>query len=323
LSTLKTLYPSIEPFRHFYLSTDSSHRIYVEQSGNPHGIPVIFLHGGPCSGTQPSHRCFFNPEQYHIILFDQRGCGRSTPFGLLEANTTEDLMTDMERIRQHLGIEQWLLFGGSWGATLALLYAQRYSNQVNGMIIRGVFLARQQDLDWFGQVGAGRIYPEKWQQLATCLSHSDVDTIPALYQAILGEDEIKRRRVAKAWINWGGQVALLQDYCEADESYHVTEKMVQQVQMELHYAQYRYFIEENQILNQIDCLPSVPIIIIHGRLDLVCPIEAGYRLSQALPDADFQVLPHSGHVARGEEMINALVQATDTMAIDLNPGELQ
>ena len=156
---MKTLYPEISPFHTFFLETGSKHSVYVEQSGIPEGIPVLFLHGGPCSGTKPDHRRFFNPEHYHIILFDKRGCGLSLPFGELENNTTQDLIDDMERIRQHLSIEQWMLFGGSWGAALALLYAQQHQDKVLGMIIRAVFLARLQDLEWFAKVGANLIYP--------------------------------------------------------------------------------------------------------------------------------------------------------------------
>ncbi|MCK5355209.1 MAG: alpha/beta fold hydrolase, partial [Methyloprofundus sp.] len=162
---MKSFYPEIEPFNTFFLETQSQHQVYVEQSGNPDGIPVVFLHGGPCSGTRPGQRCFFDPELYHIILFDQRGCGLSLPFGELDNNTTQDLIEDMERIRGQLNIKQWLLFSGSWGSTLALLYAQQFTDAVAGMIIRGVFLARQQDLDWFVREGASRIYPVQYQNL--------------------------------------------------------------------------------------------------------------------------------------------------------------
>ena len=169
---MKTLYPELTPYHHFFLETGSKHQVYVELSGNPEGFPVIFLHGGPCSGTKPDHRRFFNPEYYQIILFDQRGCGQSLPFGELEHNTTQDLIADMESIRQTLAIEQWLVFGGSWGAALALLYAQQHTEQVAGLIVRAVFLARQADLDWFAQDGANRIYPEQWQKL--------IDSLPAV-----------------------------------------------------------------------------------------------------------------------------------------------
>ena len=311
---MKTLYPQIEPFHSFFLQTDGLHSVYVEQSGNPQGIPVIFLHGGPCSGTKPDHRCFFNPQKYHIILMDQRGCGQSLPFGELANNTTQDLIDDMERIRKQLNIKRWLLFGGSWGSALSLLYAQQHAEKVSGMVIRGVFLARQKDLDWFAKDGAGRIYPEKWQQLLASVSEQlKTDLVEALCDAVFGQDEMTKRRAAKAWIDWGGQVALMQDYQEDDKPVHVTKKMVQQVQMEMHYAQNKYFIAENQVVNACDRLQDIPTIIIHGRNDMVCPIEAGLRLSKVLPNAEYIVLNSAGHIASGDDMIDALVDAADRM----------
>ncbi len=311
---MKSLYPAIEPFNHFFLQTDSQHAVYVEQSGNPQGIPVIFLHGGPCSGTRPGHRQFFNPEKYHIILMDQRGCGQSLPFGEVENNSTDDLIADMEQIRKRLDIEQWLLFSGSWGSTLALLYAQQHTGNVLGMIIRGVFLARQQDLDWFAKDGAGRFYPEKWQELVTSIPKpARKNLVKGLYDAVFGDDEISQRRAAKAWIAWGGQVALMQDYQQDDKPVHITEKMVQQVQMEMHYAVNKYFISENQVLNDCGLLQQIPTIIIHGANDRVCPLEAGYRLHKALAKAEYIVLANAGHIASGAEMEDALVDATDRM----------
>jgi proline iminopeptidase len=312
---MKSLYPEIPPYDTFFLETGSKHAVYVEQSGNPDGMPVIFLHGGPCSGTKPDHRRFFNPEYYRIILFDQRGCGLSLPFGELENNTTQDLIDDMERIRQRLAIDQWLVFGGSWGAALGLLYTQQHQKKVAGMIIRAVFLVRQQDLDWFARDGANRIYPEQWQRLVESIPEQGRENlIQGLCDALWGEDEVATRRVAREWMAWGGLVALGNDYQPSVQSDHVTEKMVKQVRMELHYARHHYFIRESQILDNCAALYSIPTIIIHGRQDLVCPIEAGMKLHQALPHADYVVLPNAGHIAQGSEMIDALVSATDKFA---------
>jgi proline iminopeptidase len=309
---MKTLYPEITPYHTFFLETGSKHSVYVEQSGNPDGFPVVFLHGGPCSGTKPDHRRFFNPKHYRIILFDQRGCGLSLPFGELENNTTQDLIDDMERIRKQLRIDQWLVFGGSWGAALGLLYAQQHQENTAGIIVRAVFLARQQDLDWFAKDGANRIYPEQWQQLVAFIpEQSEANLLPGLCAALWGEDEVSKRRVAREWMAWGGQVALGNDYQPRDESQHITGKMVKQVRMELHYARHNYFIKENQILEECAILCNIPIIIIHGRMDFVCPIEAGMKLHQALPHARYIVLPNAGHIAQGPEMIDALVSATD------------
>ena len=319
---MKTLYPEINAWQTFFLETDSKHSIYVEQCGNPEGIPVVFLHGGPCSGCMPDHRRFFDPDIFHIILFDQRGCGLSLPFGELEDNTTGDIIDDMERIRRHLGIKHWLLFGGSWGGTLALLYAQQHIQNVLGLVIRGVFLARQKDLDWFIREGAGRIYPEQWQQLLNSVQEQNgKNLLRRLCDSLWSDDEVARKRVAREWLRWGSQVSLGQEYEPPNQDQHVTIKMVQQVRMELHYAKNRYFIAENQILEHCAELHGFPVIIIHGRNDLVCPMEAGYRLHQALPGAEFVVLSNAGHVARGRQMIDALVTATDRMAkqIKANP----
>lgn len=315
---MKYLYTEIEPFHTFFLNTGSKHQVYVEQSGNPDGIPAIFLHGGPCTGTKPDHRRFFNPDRYHIILFDQRGCGLSKPFGELEGNSTQELCGDMERIRQQLKIKQWLLFGGSWGAALALVYAQQYPERVAGMILRGVFLARQQDLDWFLKDGARRIYPEQWQRLVESIPvQRRENLLHALYDTVESQDEIAKRRVAREWAAWGGQVALGNDFQSGPYGAHVTEKMVKQARMELHYARHHYFIGENQILENCDKLSEIPAIIIHGRKDLVCPVESAMKLHQALPHADYIVLPEAGHIAQGLDMIDALVSATDQFAARL------
>lgn len=313
---MKTLYPEISPFHTFFLETDSVHRVYVEQSGNPVGIPVIFLHGGPCSGTKPDHRRFFNPERYHIILMDQRGCGQSLPFGELEANTTQDLLADMEAIRLRLRIDAWLLFGGSWGGTLALLYVQHYPERVLAMILRGVFLARQTDMDWFLRDGVNRIYPQCYQALMQGVRASAQEQVlPKLCEAVFGADEALALEAARQWQNWGGQVALGNEFQQ--DAQPLPETALKQVQMELHYAKNAYFIAENQILQQCHGLRHIPTIIIHGQNDLTCPLEAGWRLSQALPQAKFIVLPNAGHVAKGEEMVDALVSAGDEMAIRL------
>jgi len=315
---MKALYPEIEPFNTFFLETGSQHRVYVEQSGNPEGVPVVFLHGGPCSGTRPGQRSFFDPDVYHIILFDQRGCGLSLPFGELENNTTQDLIADMERIREQLAIKKWLLFSGSWGSTLALLYAQQYTDAVSGVIIRGVFLARQQDLDWFVREGASRIYPEQYQHLLESLPGQNINL---LYTTLWSDDECAVQRVTEAWIQWSSQVAVGEAYQKPEQPYAITQQMVDQVKMELNYARNHYFIKENQILENCAGLQDTPCIIVHGRYDLVCPMAAGYSLSKALPKAEYWELEQAGHIAYGDQMIDALVRASDQMAERLRVNE--
>lgn len=319
---MKPLYPEITPYNTFFLKTETQHSIYIEELGNTNGIPVIFLHGGPCSGTKPDHRRFFNPEKYRIILMDQRGCGQSLPYGELEDNNTQGLIDDMEQLRKQLNINKWLLFGGSWGGALALLYAQQHADKVSGMIIRGIFLARQNDLDWFIKEGARRIYPESWENLIQNIPENDRnDLVEGLYKALFSENELLQRRVAKAWAAWGAQVSLGNDYQKLGEVEHANEHLLKQVRMELHYAKNKYFISENQILENCNKLTDIPSIIIHGRYDLVCPMEAGMALHNALPQAQYIVLPHSGHIAKGEEMIDALITATNTMADILKNNE--
>ncbi|MDD5227221.1 MAG: prolyl aminopeptidase [Methylococcales bacterium] len=311
---MKTLFPELEPFNHFFLKADRVHSIYVEQCGNPQGVPVIFLHGGPCSGCKPDHRRFFDPEYYHIILFDQRGCGRSLPFGELAHNTLSDLISDMEHIRQHLTLENWILFGGSWGVTLALAYAQKHVKRVQAMILRGSFLARLQDMDWFlDQHGVALIYPEMWKHLndSIPIEHRTDDLVTDLSTVLWGDDELAIRRVVKAWQAWGGQVALGHVYQSDDR--HLTEHDIKQVQMEVHYAKHHYFLVENELLTHCEKLRHLPITIIHGRNDLVCPIEAAWQLHQVLPQANYIILPNSGHIAQGNEMIDALVSATESL----------
>jgi proline iminopeptidase len=311
---MKILFPPLEPFNHFFLKTTHGHSIYVEQCGNPQGVPIIFLHGGPCSGCKPDHRRFFDPSYYHIILFDQRGCGRSLPFGELTHNTLPDLIADMERIRQHLALENWILFGGSWGVTLALAYAQKHVKQVQAMILRGIFLARLQDMKWFlSNHGVSLIYPEAWQHLIDSIpaEHRTDDLVADLNTILWGNDELASRRVTKAWQAWGGQVALGNAYQLYDS--HLTEHDIKQVKMELHYARNHYFLAENELLTHCEKLQHLPVTIIHGQQDLVCPIEAGWQLHRVLPQANYVVLPNSGHIAQGEEMIDALVSATEAL----------
>lgn len=312
---MRISYPPIEPYAAHRLRR-GHHEIYVEECGNPKGLPALFLHGGPGSGCKPHHRGFFDPEKYRIILFDQRGAGRSLPQGDLKGNTTADLLGDIEHIRRHLGIDRWLLFGGSWGATLALLYAQQHPAAVAGLVLRGTFLARQGDLEWFaGAGGVSRIYPERWEQFLAALPVADHRTpIAALYERLTGDDELARRRAAREWAQWSGQVTLAEEFDPGELNEHVSAADVNQARIELHYAVHHYFIAENAILERCGRITAVPMVIIHGRRDWVCPIESSWSLHRRLPGSELWILPRSGHLAAGDEMVDALVRATDRMA---------
>ena len=309
---MRTLYPDIEPYRSFYLEREG-HQIYVEECGRPEGLPVLFLHGGPGSGCRPYHRSLFDPERCRVVLFDQRGAGRSTPYGRLELNTTDHLLSDIEDLRHTLGIDRWLLFGGSWGATLALLYAQRFPAQVAGMVLRGTFLARQSDLDWFvGEGGVRRIYPEAWQRLLNHLPAGMTgDPLSFLHQQLHTADELGQVRAARAWHDWSSQILLGADFDPAHPSDATPNTLLQQARIELHYAVHRYFIEEDQILRHCERLSGIPVCLIHGRRDLVCPPDAAFELHQRLPASSLEVLPEAGHLASGEAMIDALIRSTE------------
>lgn len=316
---MKVLYPELEPHAILHLQRDR-HQVYVEECGNPDGIPVVFLHGGPGSGCRPHHRRFFDPERYRIVLLDQRGSGRSTPHGELRNNTTPHLLRDLEYIRRRLEIERWLLFAGSWGATLALLYAEAHPARVSGMVLRGTFLARECDLHWFAGEGANRIYPERWHQFLQSLPEAEHSApLPALHQRLLGKDELAQRRAARAWNLWSSQVALGDAFEVSAFNEHVPAEVLHKARMELHYAVNRYFIGENQILDHCGKLADIPAILIHGRRDLVCLPEAAYGLHQRLSHSSLRILPHAGHISAGQEMIDALVAAADEMAERLAP----
>ena len=307
---MHVLYPEISPYDQCMLNVDGGHVIYLEQSGNPQGLPVIFLHGGPGSGSNENHRRYFNPEKYRIIIFDQRGCNRSTPQGGIKSNTTRDLIQDMEQIRNHLSIHTWLVFGGSWGVTLGLLYAEAYPQYVAGMVLRGAFLARHSDLDWFVRSGLNRVFPDYWQELTGIIPVAERDDlITAYYRRVIEGDRATREKYAKAWSLWSGRVVTytLEDATEEED----INTIIKRVSIELHYARNRYFITENQILANIINIPEVPIIIVHGRRDLTCTLEASWSLHQALPTSDFIIIKDAGHLAGEPPMIDALVSATD------------
>jgi proline iminopeptidase len=312
---MKILYPPIEPYKVHRLQADDLHTLYVEESGNPNGLPVVFLHGGPGGGCKPHHRSFFNPEKYRIIISDQRGAGRSTPAGETKQNNSDLLIEDLELIRDRLAVNSWLLYAGSWGATLALLYAQKFPEIILGLILRGSFLARQRDLDWFTQDGVSRIYPDYWQRLEAFVG-GNKDVVSAIHQGLMSEDKQLQLQSAREWGLWGGAVALGAAFDPVLlENEPVSLSELNQAKIELHYAVNDYFIEENQILNNCDKISHLPTILVHGRNDLVCPLESAWELHERLPNSELNILSNAGHLADGEEMIDALVNATDEMLL--------
>lgn len=314
ITCMRTLYPNQEPFKTHFFQREQ-HILYVEQCGNPDGLPVVFLHGGPGSGSKPHHRCFFNPDRYHIIVFDQRGSGRSLPCGLLEQNTTHDLLNDLEFIRLTLRIKKWLLFGGSWGSTLALLYAQKYPDRTAGLVLRGSFLARQCDLEWFAGNGVNQIYPDTWESYIKDIHDiSSGNLVENMYRMLTGNDQIACARAATAWFMWGTQIILGNDF-DPDQAIlqAANTSIVNQSRLELHYAVNKYFISENQILLNCHQIYALPCILIHGRMDLTCPVVSSYLLHKHLPRSRLVILSDAGHTSSGISMINALVEATDHM----------
>jgi len=312
---MRGLYPEIEPHHQWRLAVEPPHELYVEECGNPDGIPVLFLHGGPGAGCLPYHRQFFDPQLYRIILFDQRGAGQSTPHAELEGNTSQALIDDIELIREQLGIKQWLLFGGSWGSTLALLYAQAHPERVSGLILRGIFLCRRQDIDWFYQQGASRLFPEYWEQyLAPVAEVERSDMVSAYYRLLTSEDETTRLEAARAWSLWEGHTISLLPCSETEQTFAAAQFALAMARIECHYFINNSFLEDNQILNNIDKIADIPAIIVHGRYDVVCPVDQALALHAVWPQAELQIIANAGHAASEPGIVDALVSATRDMA---------
>ena len=315
--SLRSLYPATEPRRAGHLPVGDGHAIYFEEAGNPDGVPVVFLHGGPGGGCKPSHRAFFHPARYRSVIFDQRGAGRSTPYAEVAANTTWDLVADMETLRKTLGIERWLLFGGSWGAALALAYMQSHPARVLGMVLRGSFLARRRDLQWFlGPDGAARLLPRAWHSFCEATHDVGQDEI-SLHAALFGPDEALALRVAHAWAAWSGEVVMYAFDSAPGEMTGPDAEVLGKARIELHYARHSYFLGNDQLLKRLTrdrVLPSIPVMLIHGQRDITCPPESAWALHQALPGSTLEILRSGGHLS-GEAVIqDALLRAADAMA---------
>ena len=309
------LYPDIQPYVQHTLAVEPPHTLHIEECGNPAGIPVVFIHGGPGAGCEPYHRRFFDPQRYRIILFDQRGCGRSTPHASLENNTTQALVADMEAIREHLKIEKWLLFGGSWGSTLGLVYAETHPERVLGLVARGIFLCRPHEIEWFYQQGTSRLFPDYWQEYLAPIPEAERDDLLGAYhRRLTGEDEMARMAAAKAWSLWEGRTATLQPSDSVINHFGDPFTALSLARIECHYFMNDSFLEPDQILRDANKLKGIPGVIVHGRYDAICPVENAWQLSQAWPEAKLKIVPDAGHAASEPGIINALVGATDDFA---------
>lgn len=309
------LYPEIEPYATHRLRVDDPHELYLEECGNPNGLPVLFLHGGPGAGCEPYHRRFFDPNAYRIVLFDQRGAGRSRPHASLEHNTTQDLVADIERIRTLLGIEQWVLFGGSWGSTLALVYAETHPQRVLGLIVRGVFLCRPWEIRWFYQEGANRLFPDHWQEfIAPIPEHERHDLVAAHYRRLTGADEVARMHSAKAWSLWEGRTATLLPNRSVIDFFGSPHTALSLARIEAHYFYHDAFLAPDQILREAYRLKDIPGYIVHGRYDVVCPMQSAWDLHRAWPRAQLEIVPDAGHSAAEPGITHALVIATYELA---------
>lgn len=315
---MKTLYPKIKPNREWMIDVDNEHRLYAEESGSIDGIPLVFLHGGPGVGCMPDHRRFCNPEKYRIILIDQRGCGRSEPHASLENNTTQALINDLEALRETLSIERWVLMGGSWGATLALAYAQSHPEKVMGMILRGVFLARQKDLDWFYGGGTSHVFPDHWQEFMQAISKKSEDiSFDFFHQKLNGEDELARMAVAKAWANWNIKTATLEPNFQASSDDYARNTILSSAMISAHYGINKFFLEENQLIENASKLNGIPGIIIHGRYDMVAPVENAWILNQHWNTSELNIIRDAGHLSSEPGITDALIRATKKMHQEL------
>ncbi|GLS25809.1 prolyl aminopeptidase [Marinibactrum halimedae] len=312
---MQVLYPEIKPYRHELLAVSDLHNLYVEECGNPDGIPVLVVHGGPGGGCTHHDRCYFDPEKYRIILLDQRGAGRSTPHAELEDNTTTMLIADMEAVRVHLGVEKWILFGGSWGATLSLLYAQSNPDRVLGLILRGVFLCRERDLKWFYQGGASHVFPDYWKEFIKPIPPSEHDDfIQAYHNVLTGPNELAKMAAAKAWSMWEGQCATLRPCHDVLGHFTDPHTAVSLAAIETHYFVNKGFIRENQILENIDKIEGIPGIIVHGRYDMICPLDNAMELHNQWMSSELNIIRDAGHASREPGIVDALVRATKEMA---------
>lgn len=309
----RTLYPEIEPYDVGQLKVSELHTLYYEQSGNPNGKPVVFLHGGPGGGTNSKCRRFFDPAVYRIVLFDQRGCGKSTPHAELTDNTTWHLVADIERLREHLGIACWQVFGGSWGSTLALTYAQTHPDKVSELVLRGIFMLRRWELEWFYQKGCDALYPDAWETYFAAIPEAERgDLMSAYHRRLISSDPQVRLKAARAWSVWEGATSFLYQDDAYISSSSEDEFALAFARIECHYFVHGGFFEhDDQLLRNVDRIRRIPAVIVQGRYDVVCPMRSAWDLHRAWPEADLRIVQDAGHSAFEPGITHELIEATD------------
>ncbi|MEY8768259.1 prolyl aminopeptidase [Francisella philomiragia] len=306
------LYPEIEPYNQEFLKVSDIHTIYFEECGNPNGKPALFIHGGPGGGIQPSYRQYFNPDKYRVILVDQRGCGKSTPFAELRENTTQNLIEDFEKIRKKLNIDKWMLFGGSWGSTLGLAYAQAYPEVVTELVLRGIFLGREKELSWLYQHGASMVFPDMWEKYIEPIPvEQRKDFISAYHSILTGDDEKLKQQVAVAWSVWEASTSKLFVDKKSIDRYGEDKFSLAFARIECHYFKNKLFIEEAQLLNEAYKIKDIPGVIVQGRYDMVCPAVSAWDLHKVWPKAELDIIADAGHSISEPGILEALVRATD------------
>ncbi len=312
----RTLYPPIEPYSSGHLDVGNGHSLYWELSGNPDGKPAVFLHGGPGGGSSPAHRRQFNPEAYNILVFDQRGCGKSTPYARLENNTTADLVADIEKLRELVGADQWLVFGGSWGSTLSLAYAQAFPERVTELVLRGIFTFDQYEIDWlYVEGGASAVYPDKWDEFIGLIPEDERgDLVEAYRTRLTSDDADERLRAAKAWSAWEASTVTLLPSQETLEHFTNPDVAIAIARIENHYMANRGWLEEGQLLRGAQKLRSIPGVIVQGRHDTCTPPKSAWALKKAWPEVDLQIVPDGGHLFNEPGILDGLIRATDRFA---------
>lgn len=315
MTTLRTLYPAIEPYATGHLNVGDGHCIYYERVGTPGAKPAVFLHGGPGGGISPEHRRLFDPARYDVLLFDQRGCGQSTPHACLEANTTWHLVADIERLRAIVGAEQWLVFGGSWGSTLALAYAETHPDRVSELILRGVYTVTQAELDWYYQFGVSEMYPDRWEAFVAPIPEAERGNLMAAYHARLtGDDPVAQLAAARAWSTWEGSTIKLLPDADFAAGFGEDHFALAFARIENHYFTHGAWLDEGQLLRDAYKLRDIPGTIVHGRYDMPCPLRTAWALHKAWPAADFHLIEGAGHAYSEPGTLDQLIRATDRFA---------